>query len=119
MKKIPELTWKHVNEVGQDCPNLLAIMDLVLSLPATSAICEQGFSNMKNIKQDWRASLSSSTLTDLLRVFLETEPVEIYNPNKAIHLWIDAGQRARRPGICPYGKRNSPDSDTCSSSEND
>ena len=37
--------------------NVLQLIDLVLSLPASSADCERGFSLAKVIKSDWRSRL--------------------------------------------------------------
>jgi hypothetical protein len=39
--------------------NILGLMDLVATLPASSANAEQGFSIMKQAKNDWRTRLLS------------------------------------------------------------
>ena len=66
-----ELTWVGVNEVAKDvCPNVLHFVDLLLSLPASSADCERGFSLTKFIKSDWRSKLLDKKVTNLMTVKL-------------------------------------------------
>lgn len=45
------LSWSEVNRLHKDlCPDVLHLMDLVLSIPASTAACERGFSAMKQVK---------------------------------------------------------------------
>ena len=37
--------------------NMIFLLELLLSFPLSSAVCERGFSAMKRIKSDWRSSL--------------------------------------------------------------
>ena len=47
---ISSITWKQVNDDLRDkCPSVLTLIDVVLSLPASSAEAERGFSLMKII----------------------------------------------------------------------
>eukprot|EP00731_Ephydatia_muelleri_P019526 Em0012g351a len=60
-----ELTWVGVNEVAKDvCPNVLHFVDLLLSLPASSADCERGFSLTKFITSDWRTPDGFDAVSD-------------------------------------------------------
>ncbi|XP_041375149.1 uncharacterized protein LOC121388014 [Gigantopelta aegis] len=53
--KIETLSWSQINrEFGSLCRNILSLVDLLLSLPATSVECERGFSAMRMVKDDWR-----------------------------------------------------------------
>ena len=47
------------------CPNILSLIDLILSIPAHSADAERGFSEMKLVKSDWRSNLRS----DVCQIF--------------------------------------------------
>ena len=87
-------------------PIILALVDVILAMPASSAICEQGFSLMKQIKSDWRSSLGKESLVDLMRVLIHSPVIEDFNPVPAVHLWLEGGQRNRRPDVLPYGKRS-------------
>ena len=48
------------------CPDMLQLIDLVLTLPAHSADCERGFSHAKLVKNDWRNKLRDTAVTDSL-----------------------------------------------------
>lgn len=48
------------------CGRVLMLVGLTLILPMSTACCEQGFSTMKHIKDDWRSSLSNDVLNDQL-----------------------------------------------------
>lgn len=90
---------------GDQCPNILALVDVVLALPASSAICERGFSVMKRLKSNIRSSLLHDSLVDQLRIIIHSPSVEDFDPTPAIHLWAGASERARRPDQAPYGPR--------------
>ena len=71
--------------------NVLALVDLVLCFPSSSAVCEQGFSRMKYTKTDWRNRLNSSSLSDQLTVMLHMPPVGEFNPTDSVLLWHKSG----------------------------
>ena len=51
--KLKKQTWKDLNRShGDQYPNLLSLIDLVLTIPASTAECERGFSAMKRVKSD-------------------------------------------------------------------
>ena len=96
--KLSDLTWEDVNnEFGLQFPNILSLMDLILSIPPSSADCERGFSQVKLVKNDWRSTLTNDSLNDLLMVQLETPSIEEYDPKPAIEYWINDCKRKRRP----------------------
>ena len=65
--KLKTASWKSFNRSHRDqLPNLLNFIDMILTIPASTAECERGFSAMKRIKSDWRTSLCTSTLSDLM-----------------------------------------------------
>ena len=95
---VSSFTWDSVNQrFSEECGNLLHLIDLVLSLPATSSDAERGFSQMKLVKTDWRSKLTDDHLTDLMTVQLEGEDLGVFDPKKAIALWYSEGSRSRRP----------------------
>jgi len=85
-------------------------MDLAATLPASSAIAEQGFSIMKKAKTDWRSRLQSNKMTEILRIKLHAPNVQEYDPTSAIHLWNLSSVRGRRFNQEPYGTRENTDS---------
>ena len=87
-------TWKDLNRShGDQYPNLLSLIDLVLTIPASTAECERGFSAMKRVKSDWRCRLNTTTLSDLMFVMLEGSSIDMFNPSRACELWAEAAQR--------------------------
>ena len=76
--------------------NVLSLIDLVLTIPATSVEAERGFSVMKRVKTDFRNKLANPALNDLLRIIL-VSPAEVgFDPLPAIQHWHAALQR-RQP----------------------
>lgn len=100
-----KLTWQYINECYRDDHmNILALVDLCLTLPASSAECERGFSLMKVIKTDWRNKLKSSTLTDLMTIVRYSPEVDAYDPTAAVDLWFknEGSRRSRRTAEDSY-----------------
>lgn len=92
---ISSITWKQVNDDLRDkCPSVLSLIDLVLSLPASSAEAERGFSLMKTIKTDWRSRLTDDSVSDLMTINLDSPEVKDFDPQPAIDVWL---QKKRMP----------------------
>ena len=79
------------------CSNILCLIDLVLTIPASTAECERGFSVMGQIKSDWRSSLSPETVDDLMKVLMQSPNIDSFDPSEAIQLWLSSSARQRRP----------------------
>lgn len=79
-------SWEDVYD--PDFPLMMAIFDLLLCIPPTSVRCETTFSQMKLIKTSRRTNLKPSTLNDLLTVKIESSPVEEYDPEPALNVWL-------------------------------
>lgn len=95
---LKKITWSEVNrKYKEDCPNLLTLVDLLLTIPASTAECERGFNLMKQIKNDWRCALANNTLNDLMTILLYGANVGSYNPARAVELWLADGARRKRP----------------------
>jgi hypothetical protein len=105
-----ELSWTALNRLaGGDFSNALALIDLVLSLPAATAECERGFGLMKRVKSDWRSALATETLNDLMTVELLSPDIKEFDPTRSIQLWLADSQR--RQGIAFVDDISSSDSD--------
>ena len=86
-------------------------MDLVLTLPASTAECERGFNSMKQIKNNWRSSLGVEVLNDLITFQLLSPDITKFNSQKAIDLWISSGLRQRRPNYMDQDEKDTNESD--------
>lgn len=74
-------------------PNICALLSIVLVLPVSTADAERGFSLMKRIKTDWRASLTPPSLTNLMTIKLSKVTLQDFNPTAAHGLWLSEGRR--------------------------
>ena len=73
---VKEISWDQVNGIFREqFPNVLAVIDLLLTLPASSTEAERGFSAMKVVKTDWRSKLKDDSLSDLMMVKLQSAPI--------------------------------------------
>ncbi|KAG7167157.1 Zinc finger protein 862-like 4, partial [Homarus americanus] len=89
---VPRLSWQQINlSYGERCASFFHLVDLQLSIPASSADAERGFSQVKLLKTDWRSRLTDDHLTDLMVVQLQTESVGNFNPDKAIARFLTTG----------------------------
>jgi hypothetical protein len=78
-------------------PNLSIVAEIMLCLPLNTACCERAFSAMKKIKHDWRASLTPTTLSTLMRISQEGVAIKDFDPEPAMQYWWTSGQRSKRP----------------------
>lgn len=83
-----QLSWATVNHGCTDLNNILGLIDLVLSLPATSVRNECLFSTMKLVKGKRRGRLANSTLDDLLLIAVQSPGINDFNPDDAIFHWM-------------------------------
>lgn len=105
-QSLQKMFWFCVNRSHQhSCLDLLVLVDLVLSFPASTAECERGFNTMKQVKNDWRSSLKSDTMSNLLMVQLSSPEIRKYDPIKAVMLWHQDSVRSMRPDFMDRAKR--------------
>ena len=121
---VQKQTWSNVNSAldGQrgQYKNILALMDLLLTLPASSAEAERGFSQLKNVKTKLRTRLTAERVTDLLTVQLNAPSIKDFDPTEAIQLWNNPGrQRSRRPNTGYVATRVTSHSDSESDSDSE
>ncbi|KAG1685114.1 Zinc finger protein 862 [Nymphon striatum] len=95
---VQELDWTEVhNAYLEGNRNILPLIDLIRTLPASSSENERGFSNMKQIKTDHRARIKTTTLDQLITIQMSTADIKNYDPEPAINQWIGGAKTSRRP----------------------
>jgi hypothetical protein len=67
--------------------DILLVSKLAFSLPFSNGRAEQIFSRLKTVKTKNRTSLSTSTLDDLLEIYVKGPPLKDFDPESAVELW--------------------------------
>lgn len=91
---------------------ILMLVELLFTMPISNAKVERLFSLMNRIKTDCHATLSESTLNNLITIHMEGPEFQDYNPTPAIQAWLSSA--ARRPNQRPRKNYKSRDSTTTS-----
>ncbi|KAL8582332.1 hypothetical protein ACOMHN_037089 [Nucella lapillus] len=73
--------------------NILHLVQILISLPISSANCERAFSAQKRIKSSTRSSLSTTRLSDLIVISTEGPELERFDPASAMKKWNASGKR--------------------------
>ena len=84
---------KHFSE---DCPRILKLIDLILTIPATSAENERGFSLLKITKTKFRTRMNNESLNDRMALSLLTPDVSQFNPSPHVEHWYSMNSRRLR-----------------------
>ena len=110
---VSALSWEEVNiQFHELCPNVLAVIDLILTMSPTSVECERGFSTMKLIKSDWRNRLNNTKLNDLMRIILQCPEIGEFDPEPAVDLWYTTAMRRRRLEDVPQQEKSEAESES-------
>ncbi|KAM6470186.1 zinc finger protein 862-like [Liasis olivaceus] len=96
-QNIRSLTWDLVNrDFFHKYPNVLTLIDLVLTLPASSSEAARGFGQMKLTMMRLRSKLMFESMTDLMVVQLNSPEIKKFDPQKAVQLWNISWQKNRK-----------------------
>ena len=87
----------HICPDSHKWPNILLLCELAFSLPFSNARVEQIFS----IKTNNRTRLNTSTLDDLLEIFVEGPPFKDFSADSDLELWWKHSCTSRRPNQGP------------------
>lgn len=110
---IPKLSWHTIfKKYKGHYNNILSLIELLLTLPASSAEVERGFSQLKMLKSNLRSRLGEGLLNNLLAIKLLSCDISTFDAQLAIHLWSKQGTRAKRPLFMDHDQRNPDDSST-------
>ena len=71
--------------------NVMMLIEIILVIPVSTAVCERGFSAMKRIKSDWRSSLSPEMLDTLMLISLEGPSYQEFRAEDAVTRWWFSG----------------------------
>ncbi|XP_014809464.1 PREDICTED: sperm flagellar protein 2 [Calidris pugnax] len=109
-QNIQTLTWDTVNsDYSKKYPNILTLVDLILTLPASSAETERGFSQMKLTMMHLHSNLRPESVTDFMIIQMNSPDIKKFDPQKAIHLRNATWQRNRRLQGCDTMTNERPD----------
>jgi hypothetical protein len=88
--------WRlyHAPNMSSWC-NILQLVQLLFTLPASNGKLERVFSMLKLIKVDKRSSLGNQMLDDLLVLNSDRVSLKNFDPDHSISLWWN--DKARRP----------------------
>ena len=82
--------YKSTEDLGMnEYPHVLNFFNLILTIPATSAACERGFTHIKLVKSQQRSSLKENIVSDCLMIKLEGDFIKDFNPDASVQYWFD------------------------------
>lgn len=113
---IPDWVFLNV-KFGAEASNILAIMDLILSLSPSSAETESVLAP-KTDKNNIRSKMGHDLLDHSLVIKLESPDVKHFDPHESIMPWNTSGSRVRRPLSKPLGIREIKQNPTTSMTSN-
>lgn len=108
--KNPLNIWQRVSQEDidrEEYKNILLLIHMTNLYPLSNAACERAFSVMKRIKDDWRCSLGTDRLDQLMRITFNDKGLQNFQAGPAVKRWWLSGLRAKRPEVQPYGPRQS------------
>lgn len=112
-------SWQDIHAAFDESgvPNILALIDLIHSLPPTSVMNETGFNQLKLIKTDRRHRLTESHLNDLMVIRLRSPSIVNFDPNPAIDKWMVSPSRQRRRATYKRCKKRPQSEEQCEVAE--
>lgn len=82
-------------------PNILHLVAIMMVLPVSNAQLERAFSAMGRVVTDWRKSLATETISDLLLITLEGPPLSEFDAAAAVTAWFVDSKGKIRPNKRP------------------
>lgn len=86
--------WSSFSDMG--IQDILTLMDLLRTLPATSVANEASFNQMKLTKTNRRQRLSNMHLNDCMVIQLESADILDFDPTSAVNKWMTSSKQPRR-----------------------
>ena len=77
----------------EEMPNILVLVEIMMSISVSTASCERGFSQMNNEKSSLRTRMKPEILDDVLRINVERISIEDFDPIPAYTRWIADGPK--------------------------
>ena len=93
---VQKLKCFQINKVKDNMDNILATMDLILTLPPTSVFNERIFSQMKAVKTEQRNGLNQDALNYIMFIKLECDDIADFDPEPGIQNWARDCKRGRQ-----------------------
>lgn len=90
---LPEIL-QHASD-SHDMSNVAVLVELLLTLSPSTAICERGFSCMNRVKTVYRTCLKAETLNDLMLLSTNGDEVVDFRPELAVRHWLTSGKGTR------------------------
>lgn len=75
--------------------HILSIVEIMMVLSASTAVCERSFSAMNRIKTNLKTNMKQETLQDLMVVSTASPGVKEFSPDEAISVWISSGNKKK------------------------
>ena len=75
--------------------SILSIVEVMMVLSVSTAVCETSFSTMNRIKTSLKTNMTQEVLQDLMMVSTTSASIKDFSPQEAISIWISSGQRKR------------------------
>lgn len=91
--KTPYLrVWRRIFDSSRrnEWNMVLILVELLFAIPTLNAKVKRLFSLMNRVKTDARATLSESTLNNLITIRAEGPELQDYDPTPAIELWLSS-----------------------------
>ena len=98
-KDIHNTRWQDINKalgLLGTVDKVLRVIDLILSIPASSSANERDFNVMSLIKTNRKSWLKNKTLSDLMVINRETPGIKEYDQADDVNLWMSSGMRKPR-----------------------
>ena len=92
-------------------PALKRVMNVVNTVPVSTAECERGFSNMNIVCTSLRSRLSVKHMSSLMFISLSCSPLSLWKPLSFVKSWIASNRRqaTSREGPCKANASSSSD----------